>query len=144
MLLSSPRKRGCFRDVVDQRLVEGRSSPRKRGCFWVDSRKRSSGRVFPAQAGVFPEILGNAQTVVSLPRASGGVSTPMAKLESSPPVFPAQAGVFPALQRRMRYRSRLPRASGGVSMGSMRSFENASSSPRKRGCFCSGRHSDVL
>ena len=112
------------------------SSPRKRGCFLRARAGSGPEQVFPAQAGVFPPRSPRACSPSSLPRASGGVSgrgRDSHPLEESSPrkrgcfptssggstfgqVFPAQAGVFPFGCASRHARFSLPRASGGVSL----------------------------
>ena len=130
----SPRKRGCFLEVIDQ------------------SRNTI---VFPAQAGVFPMVRMGRRRTTRIPRASGGVSdmtraeffwiqySPRKRgcfrqnrSEQTPDhVFPAQAGVFPERASLMSQGRCIPRASGGVSRSLKRADRLSSYSPRKRGCF---------
>ena len=112
------------------------SSPRKRGCFLISRSVGSRRSVFPAQAGVFRSEKEARGGGPCLPRASGGVSgrgRDSHPLEESSPrkrgcfptssggstfgqVFPAQAGVFPFGCASRHARFSLPRASGGVSL----------------------------
>ena len=135
------------------------SSPRKRGCFRNRGSRRKVGSVFPAQAGVFPPRSASRWKRRSLPRASGGVSgrawratrvsmsSPRKRgcfsWRTRPPVprrvFPAQAGVFPSRRLSPEKDPGLPRASGGVSHPVRTPHLDHPSSPRKRGCFwCTG------
>ena len=133
-------------------MLSFKSSPRKRGCFWNKANSLPYAVVFPAQAGVFPDLSSLLCLTQGLPRASGGVSEAFwlrfILCESSPRkrgcfvhcgvllglrvVFPAQAGVFPQRLRPQPAFRRLPRASGGVS-GKVRPRCLSTSLPRASG-----------
>jgi len=51
-----------------------RSSPHARGCFYVHHLLLMRSAVFPACAGVFPELMYEASSMSRLPRMRGGVS----------------------------------------------------------------------
>ena len=68
--------------------------------------------VFPAQAGVIPEIALVTRNIVSIPRASGG-DPPVIHYGCFFFVFPAQAGVIPTINRGGIVTEGIPRASGG-------------------------------
>ena len=153
---SLPRASGGVSRYASGRTAEVLSSPRKRGCFRASDARRRGHQVFPAQAGVFLETVKIRWDWLGLPRASGGVSSngsiPADAGWSSPRkrgcfplgkecadinlVFPAQAGVFPARRRNRLQSEGLPRASGGVSLNARFIEGTTTSSPRKRGCFC--------
>ena len=152
---SSPRKRGCFSKRGASDDETRRSSPRKRGCFSSRSGFSEKTRVFPAQAGVFPQHADLRKIGHGLPRASGGVSVPLDKAlagrGSSPRkrgcfcgpkwrrgsrvVFPAQAGVFPVSALPNVPEDCLPRASGGVSSIRDSSYQVLKVFPAQAGVF---------
>ena len=154
-LSSLPRASGGVSNNNSSDTAPKWSSPRKRGCFCGLHYRAPHEQVFPAQAGVFPKCRSYNLFAISLPRASGGVSTTESQIggwsRSSPrkrgcfrftrqafqplPVFPAQAGVFPPASSKSRRHPSLPRASGGVSPLEPRRPAKWGSSPRKRGCF---------
>ena len=131
------------------------SSPPRRGCFLSGRARRPHHSVFPASAGVFPEMPPFGSLSLCLPRLGGGVSEGAVlvprRVESSPPrrgcfgqrrswrrkrnVFPASAGVFPASAHKSRSRPGLPRLGGGVSTPVGAPHCTPQSSPPRRGCF---------
>ena len=150
-----PRASGGVSHGTGFRFARLKSSPRKRGCFRDAGATVVGAKVFPAQAGVFPDRRSVRSKRASLPRASGGVSPVLAAtgggVRSSPrkrgcfsawlepgtsrAVFPAQAGVFRSRESTEPRPVRLPRASGGVSQLRVFATLVQLSSPRKRGCF---------
>ena len=130
-----PRASGGVSVVISKQGATFESSPRKRGCFCHAPSRRPPRFVFPAQAGVFPNVGIDSGTGGCLPRASGGVSLTsiyfishsvssprkrgcffdVGQVVTSRPVFPAQAGVFPVPGRFRSAAMSLPRAGGGVS-----------------------------
>ena len=71
---SLPRASGGVSRQADSLLSSLLSSPRKRGCFRPSRSTDHAAMVFPAQAGVFPTGGRLMSESLSLPRASGGVS----------------------------------------------------------------------
>ncbi len=157
MLLSSPPRRGCFRlpAFLPDRV---RVFPASAGVFphhstpalgllrlprlggGVSFRGTLSSpltRVFPASAGVFPNARSIEKIPESLPRLGGGVSPNSRLAAMRSPVFPASAGVFLEECPESIDSSSLPRLGGGVSTGIPQRFPKCSSSPPRRGCFCS-------
>ena len=70
------------------------SSPRKRGCFYGVIVRLALRKVFPAQAGVFPESPPSASVPRRLPRASGGVSEREVKFFHTAESSPRKRGCF--------------------------------------------------
>ena len=156
MSVSIPRASGGVSHSGLNEFVSILYSPRKRGCFYNRRPQSCARTVFPAQAGVFPKT-GTARPLgLSIPRASGGVSSALRRsmnfFRYSPrkrgcfwrfrygcflqAVFPAQAGVFLCSIGSICSSAGIPRASGGVSAKSKLTPLRSRYSPRKRGCFC--------
>ena len=155
MLLSSPRKRGCFcsrtrspRERVvfpaqagvfpmssPSSVFPTKSSPRKRGCFRDLTPRNGAANVFPAQAGVFLSFDESDGVLPGLPRASGGVSQNFQYFQPDQQSSPRKRGCFSRKGDGRQGRGGLPRASGGVSWLPPGIGLRTLSSPRKRGCF---------
>ena len=152
---SLPRSCGGVSTDFVLKMAAEESSPLMRGCFSLDVRQRSGPGVFPAHAGVFPQVPYPRAVRSSLPRSCGGVSkggSQKTYLPKSSPlmrgcfyrgdvkllldrVFPAHAGVFRPRCSPLCTTSSLPRSCGGVS-GEIRHCSPGSwSSPLMRGCF---------
>ena len=132
MLLSSPRKRGCFRSghrrhrllnrlprasggVSERRAAvprARRSSPRKRGCFRSSPSRRGFPAVFPAQAGVFLNQVFVSKPLIGLPRASGGVSSLPPEIRPCSRSSPRKRGCFPVWEYFLSIRSVFPAQAG--------------------------------
>ena len=132
--LGIPRASGGVSDRPKVGIINYEYSPRKRGCFPPPLNRVGRKAVFPAQAGVFPNLRHRPAHLRCIPRASGGVSgdlphdkqTPRysprkrgcfhGRADSSPEgsVFPAQAGVFLLHRLIDTIFPSIPRASGGV------------------------------
>ena len=69
-----PRARGGISAAPITTPACVHSSPRTRGYFRSSRRKSSSAGLFPAHAGVFPELTSYGGLKVTLPRARGGIS----------------------------------------------------------------------
>ncbi len=139
-----------------QRAVAGRlSSPCIRGCFYSGGSYLLARLVFPVHTGVFLFRFRPFFHRSGLPRAYGGVSHNLTRLDhqarSSPcirgcflvtleaalseAVFPVHTGVF-LVQMLDRFApGGLPRAYGGVSSAYVGSVRARRSSPCIRGCF---------
>ncbi len=71
---SLPRTRGGISEIKATLALTFLSSPHTRGYFRVIFLPGFHGRLFPAHAGVFPDIIMISPTHVSLPRTRGGIS----------------------------------------------------------------------
>ena len=135
------------------------SSPRTRGYFQERTPSRSTLRLFPAHAGVFPVPRQVQARLPALPRARGGISVDLCAVVclalSSPrtrgyfhnpgrhgshrQLFPAHAGVFQHFRPLNKAQGSLPRARGGISTPCTSRVTISSSSPRTRGYFRQAR-----
>ena len=129
-----PRARGGVPVADHERRLRTMSSPRTRGCSRCRVTSSLPPEVFPAHAGVFPQLTLKFAHLPSLPRARGGVPGGGFRHERGPmssprtrgcsretgaerrkaDVFPAHAGVFPHTGATNAQRDGLPRARGGV------------------------------
>ena len=150
-----PRARGGISIPVPRETTQGGSSPRTRGYFLGRQGHARRRTLFPAHAGVFPEIHMIHNHMAPLPRARGGISIVQRvigpELVSSPRtrgyfrevcfhfgsyrLFPAHAGVFPVLSWDHNPADSLPRARGGISSAADAAGHATDSSPRTRGYF---------
>ena len=134
------------------------SSPRTWGRFRSISAIYCKAKVFPTHVGVFPVGRLDADIVLGLPHARGGVSaypvTGLPAWRSSPRtwgcfrppavasarhwVFPTHVGVFLTARMNRKVDAGLPHARGGVSTTGLWALACWWSSPRTWGCFRAG------
>lgn len=83
-----PHARGGVSDVGSIEVAMPKSSPRPWGCFQCCCKTQSAIAVFPTPVGVFLHFFCFYRSLISLPRARGGVSTQISirlrTAESSP------------------------------------------------------------
>ena len=72
---SFPRASGDVPQISDQLNVRREFSPRERGCSRHRASRNRQHTVFPARAGMFPIVWGEAFDSGGFPRASGDVPT---------------------------------------------------------------------
>ena len=94
-----PRVRGSVPGSLILSTDQWMSSPRVRGCSRDHVGQSIRCRVFPACAGVFPQLSQIFSGQGGLPRVCGGVPATVSGVHGSSLVFPACAGVFPAKTR---------------------------------------------
>ena len=126
----------------------------QRGCSGQDDRGWGARQVFPAHAGMFPEVQFHGLGFFRFPRARGDVpakitpgqngflfslrtrgcsGSPWVNIDAVL-VFPAHAGMFRGALCRAAYSSGFPRARGDVPRSSLPSRLFLRFSPRTRGC----------
>ena len=149
-----PRASGDVPGICSARHTSLVFSPRERGCSGVTESSRMWVSVFPARAGMFPEVDRVPRQPGRFPRASGDVPSRRffnAVCPSFSPrergcspcrswypaescVFPARAGMFLGIVCHRPFCSSFPRASGDVTAQKTPLPSSRTFSPRERGC----------
>ena len=159
-----PRVRGDVPLVCWGHLRHERFSPRARGCSGRGFIQLTGRNVFPACAGMFPQLMRSHSRITSFPRVRGDV--PLSKVALTPDyefsprargcspaeaheiggvkVFPACAGMFPVVATPPTRAISFPRVRGDVPFGSTRVTEFTLFSPRARGCSAAQRLRESL